>query len=585
MMNQILLGIVIVLLSLSNNALFAQDHDRAIANTSPDNLEKMEECPKNQILKFSDSKSDCFSKTVFYNMNAIQDRLAIDDVGQISFFLNRIGGSLNRIAVIAQPEICPVSQALSFRAAIWGDLIPKSSAIKLCEKSSKSTDSNCTCEDISDIANKRSREEFYQFEIDYLLAYMKKNNISEKGLNHYVRGTNLNKYKPDLVASIYSKFNNSKIQSKEVDNAEFLNNSQEENKKLAKELAELKEQSLSKIELVTPHKVVNEDNTLIGGSDRYAAFSLPSFLNEVKKHPIKTCTINYSKIDNENLNYYLYDKVISQFVQTDLNTVFTDTYQNLNGLSVAITKQQCNLIFLKSIDTVNLTNSLQTFGFKVSLLSEKNTQDLLDAFRKSTGFKDYAALKKDEEEKRAALKKEEEEKKKAEADKKAAERAEILKKANAEILKLQEILAAKDRRELNDIRKNAPSSTSYIEFERPSKCTLVLKSTRYSDGTTFYSEGTYFFQEMNGVKLGLTNSIDLGPDAYLRNIYSKKYLLGLMGKSRNAIYITDWIKTNWGGKPPSNKWLQNLWIQFDNINDANELKNAYQNVIKECSRN
>ena len=150
-------------------------------------------------------------------MNAIQDRLASDEVGQVSFFLNKFGGSLNRIAVTVQPEICPVSQALSNRAAMWGDSIPKSGAIKLCEKSIKGTDSNCNCEDLADVANKRNREEFYKFEIDYLLAYIKKNNISDKGLDHYIRGTNLNKYKPELVASIFSKLNNPKAQTKEAE--------------------------------------------------------------------------------------------------------------------------------------------------------------------------------------------------------------------------------------------------------------------------------------------------------------------------------------------------------------------------------
>ena len=255
-MKKIILGIIFVLITLANSALFAQGLDMAVANTSLENLEKIEECPKNQILKFSDGKSDCISKTIFYNMNAIQDRLALDDVGLVSFFLNKIGGSLNRIAVTVQPEICPVSQALSFRAALWGDSIPKSSAIKLCEKTSKSTDSNCNCEDIADIANKRNREEFYKFQIDYLLAYVKKNNISEKGVDYYVRGTALNKYKPDLVASIYSKLNNTQAQTKETDSSQDASKLQEENKKLAKELAELKEQNTSKVELNSPINTV-----------------------------------------------------------------------------------------------------------------------------------------------------------------------------------------------------------------------------------------------------------------------------------------------------------------------------------------
>jgi len=419
-MKQKLLKSIFFLLTVTSTALFAQEVDKAILVIGPENIEKIEGCQNNQILKFSDGISDCFSKTVFYNMNAIAYRLTIDDVGQASFFLNQIGGSLYRIAITAQPEICPVSQALSFKAAIWGESIPKSSAIKLCEKSSKSIDSNCNCEDISDIANKRSREEFYQFEIDYLLAYMKKNNISEKGLNNYVRGTNLNKYKPDLVASVNSNLNNLKFQSKEASDSQYLNNLQEENKKLAKELADLKEQSLSKIELSTPTKVVNEDTTLIVASDRYAVLSLPSFLNEVKKYSIRTCTINYSKIDNVNLNYYLYDKALSQFLKTELTKVFSDTYQNLTEITEAVMKQQCNLIFLKSSDTSNVSNSLQSLGFRISVISEKNTQDLLNSFRKSTGFDDYAALKKSEEEKKAVVRKVEEEKIKAEADKKAA---------------------------------------------------------------------------------------------------------------------------------------------------------------------
>ena len=104
-MKRILLGTIFFLLSVINSELFAQGLDKVISNTSPENVEKIEECQKNQILKFSDGKFDCISKTVFYNMNAIQDRLASDEVGQVSFFLNKFGGSLNRIAVTVQPDV------------------------------------------------------------------------------------------------------------------------------------------------------------------------------------------------------------------------------------------------------------------------------------------------------------------------------------------------------------------------------------------------------------------------------------------------------------------------------------------------
>ncbi len=520
-MKRILLVTIFYLLSVTNSALFAQGLDKVISNTSPENIEKIEECPKNQILKFSDGKFDCISKTVFYNMNAIQDRLASDEVGQVSFFLNKFGGSLNRIAVTVQPEICPVSQALSNRAAMWGDSIPKSGAIKLCEKSIKGTDSNCNCEDLADVANKRNREEFYKFEIDYLLAYIKKNNISDKGLDHYIRGTNLNKYKPELVASIFSKLNNPKAQTKEADNSPDLNKLQDEIKKLAKELAELKDQKLSKVELPLPSKVATEGAALIVGSDRYAAFSLPSFLNEVKKSPIKTCTINYSKIDNENLNYYLYDKTLSQFLQTELNKVFSDTYQNLNEITAAVTKQQCNLIFLKSIDTVNVSNSLQSLGFKISVLSEKNTQDLLDSFKKSTGFQDYAALKKDEEEKKAAIKKVEEEKIKAEADKKVALKKEEEQKKKAEAdKKAAELNSSKGK---ENIRNPKTEPTNQERDNKIEKKLARIKSI-CEPGNRQSKQIFPLLDENKGAHAFCWGFITSGQDFYNKTNYFNQYM-------------------------------------------------------------
>ena len=520
-MKRILLVTIFYLLSVTNSALFAQGLDKVISNTSPENIEKIEECPKNQILKFSDGKFDCISKTVFYNMNAIQDRLASDEVGQVSFFLNKFGGSLNRIAVTVQPEICPVSQALSNRAAMWGDSIPKSGAIKLCEKSIKGTDSNCNCEDLADVANKRNREEFYKFEIDYLLAYIKKNNISDKGLDHYIRGTNLNKYKPELVASIFSKLNNPKAQTKEADNSPDLNKLQDEIKKLAKELAELKDQKLSKVELPLPSKVATEGAALIVGSDRYAAFSLPSFLNEVKKSPIKTCTINYSKIDNENLNYYLYDKTLSQFLQTELNKVFSYTYQNLNEITAAVTKQQCNLIFLKSIDTVNVSNSLQSLGFKISVLSEKNTQDLLDSFKKSTGFQDYAALKKDEEEKKAAIKKVEEEKIKAEADKKVALKKEEEQKKKAEAdKKAAELNSSKGK---ENIRNPKTEPTNQERDNKIEKKLARIKSI-CEPGNRQSKQIFPLLDENKGAHAFCWGFITSGQDFYNKTNYFNQYM-------------------------------------------------------------
>ena len=60
-MKRILLGTIFYLLSVTNSALFAQGLDKVISNTSPESIEKIEECPKNQILKFSEGKTDCIS--------------------------------------------------------------------------------------------------------------------------------------------------------------------------------------------------------------------------------------------------------------------------------------------------------------------------------------------------------------------------------------------------------------------------------------------------------------------------------------------------------------------------------------------